>query len=1205
MLRLESLETRAVFDAHLPLAACLADNADNNPAPLVGPHLAGHEPTHVVFAPDTAPEIMAAYEDLAHQEGFDFFNFGDGSRWNRTSRSGSGLGQGDATIVTWSIAPDGTPIGSFNGEPGGPNNLRSFLAGIYGSHPTSNRAEDQPWFTPLQQVFDRWTEVSGVTYVYEPNDDGAAFGSSTPGIVGVRGDVRIGGHYIDGPSNVLAYNFYPTVGEMVIDTGDSFYFNTGGNSLRLRNTVAHEAGHGLGLGHVDPRNGTKLMEPSITLGFDGPQHDDILAINRGYGDRLEKNGGNDTYTRATDLGTLGLGTFTIDTVSIDDDSDVDWFRFTVGAGREIDLTLTPIGSTYNSNGTMFNSLAQSNLALAVYASNGTTLLASANIHGAGVAETLNNLVLPGSGTYYVRITGSANAAQMYRLTGTIDSAVPEPDVAVFDGTTLISDNSGVVDFGSTLVGSPVTKTFTVQNTGLLNVQLTTPITLPSGFTLVNGFDRTTLAPGQSTTFTVRMEAGALASRSGTLSFGSNDPDENPYNFTLRGEVVSYQLIDDSHAGFSTSGPWVNHNGLGYGGQIRYDLNPRTGNALARWTFDVTPGTYRVAATWHTQGNLATDAPYTISSDGVTLGSVRVNQRAGANDFTGNGVAWEYLGDTFVVTGSKLTVELTNHANGYVFADAIRLEKVGEAPPPVGPEIDVRLGTTPLADGTGVVDFGSTEAGTSVTRTITIKNEGDAPLVLGSTVTLPAGYSLVNSWNGATLAPGQSVALAIRLNATSAGDYNGTLQIVSNDADEGTYDLLLRGAVNEQPPPPPPPVVSIIDNGAAGFSTTGPWIPYGGLGYQGNIAYDANPSSGNATASWTFQVQPGVYRVAATWAGQWNLATNAQYTIRDNGVVRATAQVNQRSGPNDFTSDGATWENLGGNIVVTGNTLTVTLANNGNGYVFADAVRIERVGEPPSGPEVNLFEGVTPLADGTGAVNFGSTSTGTPLTKTFTVRNDGFDPLVLQPNISLPAGYSLVAGFGATTLAAGESTTFRVRLDAASAGTYGGTLTFRSNDADEGEYTITLQGTVADVPPPPVVQILDDGSPGFTTSGPWIRHPGLGLGGDILYDANQTRGDATARWTFQVEPGVYRVAATWHQQWNLATRATYRVLDGSTTLGTAQLNQRAGADDFVDQGVAWEDFGRTFVVTGGTLTIELSNVADAYVFADAIRIEKVG
>ncbi len=44
------------------------------------------------------------------------------------------------------------------------------------------------------------------------------------------------------------------------------------------------------------------MEPAANLNFDGPQADDVLRANRGYGDRLE---GNDSFSTAYGLGTVG------------------------------------------------------------------------------------------------------------------------------------------------------------------------------------------------------------------------------------------------------------------------------------------------------------------------------------------------------------------------------------------------------------------------------------------------------------------------------------------------------------------------------------------------------------------------------------------------------------------------------------------------------------------------------------------------------------------------------------------------------------------------------------------------------------------------------------------------------------------------------------------------------------------------------------
>src|SRR5262249_5618035 len=138
---------------------------------------------------------------------------------------------------------------------------------------------------------------------------------------------RISGHSIDGNAGILAYNYFPDNGDMVIDAGDSFFTDTSGNSLRLRNTMAHEHGHGQGYEHVCPVDQTKLMEPFLSTAFDGPQHDDTLAGNRGYGDDLEDN---DSAGTATSLGSLGNGTTTVSGVSADDGgSEADFYRFSV------------------------------------------------------------------------------------------------------------------------------------------------------------------------------------------------------------------------------------------------------------------------------------------------------------------------------------------------------------------------------------------------------------------------------------------------------------------------------------------------------------------------------------------------------------------------------------------------------------------------------------------------------------------------------------------------------------------------------------------------------------------------------------------------------------------------------------------------------------------------------------------------------------
>src|SRR5262245_6249941 len=85
-------------------------------------------PIDRVFAPGTPAEIVAQYEnlDVENKVGIAAFTFNDSDRWSSTTTSGSGLTQGAATTITWSVVPDGTPVSGFNGEPASPSNLRSF-----------------------------------------------------------------------------------------------------------------------------------------------------------------------------------------------------------------------------------------------------------------------------------------------------------------------------------------------------------------------------------------------------------------------------------------------------------------------------------------------------------------------------------------------------------------------------------------------------------------------------------------------------------------------------------------------------------------------------------------------------------------------------------------------------------------------------------------------------------------------------------------------------------------------------------------------------------------------------------------------------------------------------------------------------------------------------------------------------------------------
>jgi hypothetical protein len=116
--------------------------------------------------------------------------------------------------------------------------------------------------------------------------------------------------------------------------------------------------------------------------------------------------------------------------------------------------------------------------------------------------------------------------------------------------------------------------------------------------------------------------------------------------------------------------------------------------------------------------------------------------------------------------------------------------------------------------------------------------------------------------------------------------------------------------------------------------------------------------------------------------------------------------------------------------------------------------------------------------------------------------------------------------------------------------------------------------------------------------------GEGSQNDIAYAA-AGGGSSVATWTFNgLATGIYRVSATWNILSNRATNSPFTVYNGATSLGTVLVNQELAPNDRVDAGVAWEDLGSSFSITGTTLVIKLTNAANEYVIADGIRIERL-
>ncbi|MEW6249435.1 MAG: matrixin family metalloprotease [Planctomycetota bacterium] len=378
------------------------------------------------YAPGTDPTIVAYYEQLKlrglqdPKGDPDFFIY---TRW-------PGGGQGDPHALTWSLVPDGVYCD------GRYNEIFSRMDALFGG----NR---QLWISKIQACFDRWASFSGLTFTrirYNGAewDDGAAWGS--PGLAGRRGDVRIAMAYIDGANNVLGYSYYPDIGDTILDSSEN-WGSPASDYRFFRNVLMHENGHGYGIAHVCPPRAKWLMEPYMSTTYDGPQHDDLRAIQTLYGDIYE---GNDSQAQATNLGTLQFGSTLYfgllatpsygTTLCLDGYYDLDWFKFTVTGPARATCTITPRGTTYENmpqdpytgacpSGNMIDTRCMANMSLQILSSSG--VLATADSRPICEAETLTDVALPGgAGTFYLKVYSAPPLppeAQLYYIQLRVDS----------------------------------------------------------------------------------------------------------------------------------------------------------------------------------------------------------------------------------------------------------------------------------------------------------------------------------------------------------------------------------------------------------------------------------------------------------------------------------------------------------------------------------------------------------------------------------------------------------------------------------------------------------------------------------------------------------------------------------------------------------------------------------------------------------------
>ena len=704
------------------------------------------------------------------------------------------------------------------------------------------------------------------------------------------------------------------------------------------------------------------------------------------------------------------------------------------------------------------------------------------------------------------------------------------------------------------------------------------------------------------------------------------------------KVADIPLVDNGGPGYSETGTgW----GSGAASAVNYLTDTRwhaagSGSATANWLFTgLAAGSYEVHITWSAWSSRASDAPFTVYDGASSLGTIDVNQRLNPNGATLGGRPWQSIG-VFGVNSGSLKVTLSDDANGYIIADAVRIVKVADA-------LLVDNGDANYSEtGTGWGSAGISAANYLQDTRYHLAGSGSSTANWQFTGLAAGAYEVHVTWsawsNRASDAPftvynGASALGTIdinqRVNPNGAtlggrpwqslgvfGIDSGTLKVVLSDDANG---IVMADAIR---------IVRVadtllVDNGDADYSETG--TGWGSAGTSAaNYLQDTRyhlAGSGSNTANWQFNsLADGAYEVYVTWSAWSNRASDAPFTVYDGASSLGTIDVNQRVNPNGATLGGRPWQSLGVFGIDNGS-LNVTLSDNANGIVMADGVRIVRVADT-----LLVDNGDAGYSEtGTGWGSGGASAANYLQDTRFHLAGAGSATANWQFTGLAAGAYEIYITWSAWSGRATDAP-FTVYDGASSLGTIdvnqqlnpnGSTLGGRPWQSigvfgsDSGTLTVTLSDDANGILIADAVRIVkvadtllvDNGDPDYSETG-----TGWGSGAtsaaNYLQDTRWHQagsGTATANWQFaSLAAGSYEVFITWSAWSSRASDAPFTIFDGAADLGTFDVDQQQNPDGPMLGGRAWKSLG-AFDIASGTLKVTLSDDANGIVIADGVRI----
>ena len=404
-----------------------------------------------------------------------------------------------------------------------------------------------------------------------------------------------------------------------------------------------------------------------------------------------------------------------------------------------------------------------------------------------------------------------------------------------------------------------------------------------------------------------------------------------------------------------------------------------------------------------------------------------------------------------------------------------------------------------------VSFGNLVVGATGTQTLTVRNPGTATLNVTQASLIGTGFTSSGLALPLSIPPGGSSAFNIGFAPASAGNFSGSITLVSNAPNSSLVIPVAGTGVSTALQLSTSPTslnfgnlatgsnatqrVTISNNGnssvsisqisasGAGYSTSGVTLPFSLAAGQstsfnvtfaptstgslsGSVTVVSNATNSPATISLSgtgVQPQISVTPSSVTFGNVTVGVTNTQtLTIRNAGT--ATLNVSQAS----LAGTGFTFSGLvlplsvpaGGSAAFNIGFAPASASNLSGSITFVSNTPNSPLVVPLSGTGVAT---VRQLSASPASLSFGSLTTGTSATQSVTITNNGNSSVSISQVSASGAGFTTNGITLPLSLAAGQSTSISVAFAPASAGNLSGSVTVVSN-ATNSPLVVALSGT---------------------------------------------------------------------------------------------------------------------------------------------------